>query len=144
MLKFKLLHPHILLALGRSGHGSRVLIADGNYPFITGAPVTAEIVYLNLRPGVIGTKEVLETLLGAIVVEKATVMRPKTGFEAPLLDEYRDMLPSEVEYEMLDRFDFYAAAKAGDTSLVIATGERRRFANILLTIGVVRQEVENV
>jgi len=37
MLKTRLLHPEILQALGSSGHGGQVLIADGNYPFSTGA-----------------------------------------------------------------------------------------------------------
>ncbi len=32
MLKTKLTHPEILQALARAGHGSRVLIADGDYP----------------------------------------------------------------------------------------------------------------
>ena len=36
MLKTKLLHPEILAVLGSNGHGSRVLVADGNYPFATG------------------------------------------------------------------------------------------------------------
>jgi len=78
------------------------------------------------------------TLLGAVEVDKATVMKPREGLKAPLLDEYRGLVSLDVELEMLDRFDFYEAAKSGDTSLVIATGETQRSANILLTIGVVR------
>lgn len=31
MLKSCLLHPEILEALGRAGHSSKILIADGNY-----------------------------------------------------------------------------------------------------------------
>ena len=37
MLKGKLIHPEILDALGKAGHGSKILIADGNYPFATAA-----------------------------------------------------------------------------------------------------------
>jgi L-fucose mutarotase len=40
----------------------------------------------------------------------------------------------------LERFAFYDAVCSPWTSLVIATGESRRFANLLLTIGVVRLE----
>jgi L-fucose mutarotase/ribose pyranase (RbsD/FucU family) len=36
VLRTRLLHPEILAALAGAGHGSRVLIADGNYPFSTG------------------------------------------------------------------------------------------------------------
>jgi L-fucose mutarotase/ribose pyranase (RbsD/FucU family) len=35
MLKGTLIHPQILEALGRAGHGSQILIADGNYPIAT-------------------------------------------------------------------------------------------------------------
>ena len=42
MLKTKLLQPEILGLLGMIGHGSQVLIADGNYPFLTGSPDMAE------------------------------------------------------------------------------------------------------
>jgi L-fucose mutarotase len=42
MLKTKLLHPEILQALGSSGHGSQILIADGNYPYATCSPQTAK------------------------------------------------------------------------------------------------------
>ncbi|MGI6377286.1 MAG: RbsD/FucU domain-containing protein [Anaerolineae bacterium] len=37
----------------------------------------------------------------------------------------------------MGRFDFYEAARGQDVALVIATGEQRIYANILLTIGVV-------
>jgi L-fucose mutarotase len=37
MLQYKLIHPQILAALAAAGHGSTVLIADGNYPFSTAA-----------------------------------------------------------------------------------------------------------
>jgi len=38
----------------------------------------------------------------------------------------------------LERYAFYDAACSPLTSLVIATAETRRFANLLLTIGVVK------
>ncbi|MBO9325758.1 MAG: hypothetical protein J7463_10280 [Roseiflexus sp.] len=40
----------------------------------------------------------------------------------------------------LGRFAFYNAARSPDTMLVIATGERRVYTNIPLTIGVVPLE----
>ena len=36
----------------------------------------------------------------------------------------------------MERFEFYEEASTDDLCLTIVTGERRRFANILLTIGV--------
>ena len=51
MLTTKLPQPEILEALGSSGHGGKVLIADGNYPFVTRANPAAKRVYLNFTPG---------------------------------------------------------------------------------------------
>ena len=62
MLKGKLLHPQILDALGRAGHLSKVLIADGNYPFSTRLGPRAAAVYLNLSPGRVNCVETLEAL----------------------------------------------------------------------------------
>ena len=51
MLKGKLLHPQILHALARAGHGAKVLISDGNYPHWPKHGPNAEVVFLNLGPG---------------------------------------------------------------------------------------------
>ena len=47
------------------------------------------------------------------------------------------MLGDEPALEPLERFAFYDAAKGDSCCLVVATGEQRIYANILLTIGVV-------
>jgi L-fucose mutarotase/ribose pyranase (RbsD/FucU family) len=81
MLKYELLHPEILATLGAAGHGSKVLIADGNYPFSTGSYVNARRVYLNLAPGLVKITDVLRLLVGAIPIEAAEVMVSKSGKE---------------------------------------------------------------
>ncbi len=137
MLKTKLLHPEILAALGGSGHGAKVLIADGNFPFGTGANSSARRVYLNLAPGLVTVTDVLRVLVGAIPIEAAEVMQPASGDEPSIFDEFRRLLPKEIILKPLGRFEFYDAARQPDTALVIATGEQRIYANLLLTIGVV-------
>jgi L-fucose mutarotase len=137
MLKSKLTHPQILAALGCAGHGSQVLIADGNYPFATGARPDAPHVYLNLTRGSAPADEVLAVLAEAIPIEAAHVMMPFDGVEAPIFDDFRRLLPQSVELQFLERFAFYEASRSRDVALVIATGEQRIYANILLTIGVV-------
>lgn len=137
MLRTRLIHPEILDALGRAGHGSQVLIADGNYPFSTGAPAEARRVYLNLMPGLVAATDVLDALLEAIVVEAAAVMVPPDGAMQPIHSEFAEMLPFGLQLKLLPRFEFYAKVRTPDTCLVIATGERRRFANLLLTIGTI-------
>ncbi len=137
MLKTKLLHPEILAALGGAGHGTKVLIADGNFPFGTGANPHAQRAYLNLAPGMLKVTDVLRVLIEAIPIEAAEVMQPATGDEPPVFSEFRNLLPKEITLKPLGRFEFYDAARQPDTALVIATGEQRIYANILLTIGVV-------
>ncbi|NLV74427.1 MAG: RbsD or FucU transport [Chloroflexi bacterium] len=140
MLTTKLTHPQILNALARAGHGSKVLIADGNYPFSTGANPAAERVYLNLTRGSAPVDEVLAVLCQAIPVEAAEVMMPADGKEAPIFADFRRILPAGLQLGFLERFSFYTAARSQDVALVIATGEQRIYANILLTIGVVPPE----
>ena len=84
--------------------------------------------------------DVLEALLDMIPIQEATVMQTPNGEKAPIHDEYREMLPEGLEVKSLERYAFYDAACSPLTSLVIATGETRRFANLLLTIGVVKLE----
>ena len=136
MLKTTLLHPEILFALGSAGHGSQVLIADGNYPFATGSNPAADRVFLNLAPGVLTVTEVLRVLAAAIPVEAAHVMATADGSEPGIWAEFRELLPDNP-LQPLERFAFYEAASEKDVALVIATGEQRVYANILLTIGVV-------
>ena len=136
MLKTTLLHPEILYALGAAGHGSQVLIADGNYPFATRSNPAADKVFLNLAPGKLTATEVLEVLAAAIPIEAARVMATADGSEPGIWSEFRPLLPG-IDLEPLERFAFYDAASTPDVALVIATGEQRVYANLLLTIGVV-------
>jgi L-fucose mutarotase len=138
MLKYTLLHPEILAALGSAGHGAKILIADGNYPFSTRAYSGARRVYLNLAPGLVSAVDVLRVLVNAIPIESADIMLTAEGEEAPIIAEFRALLPLNVPVRGHERFAFYDLCRDPDTALVIATGEQRVYANILLTIGVVR------
>jgi L-fucose mutarotase len=137
MLTTTLLQPDILSALGRAGHGSQILIADGNYPFSTGSPASAVKVFLNLKPGMVKVTDVLEALVESIPIETAVVMVPDDNADQPIFSEFRKLLPKELELTKVTRFAFYDRARSNDTALVIATGEQRIYANLLLTIGVV-------
>lgn len=136
MLKGKLLHPEILGILGQAGHGSKILIADGNYPFSTGSSSNTPIVFLNLSPGLCTVTQVLEAILDTIIVEAADVMIPNDGSRPPIFAEFEKLLPKEINLTDRERFEFYDLVKSPDTALVVATGEQRIYANLLLTIGV--------
>jgi len=147
MLKTQLLHPQIAAALARGGHGSKVLISDGNYPHSTARGPNAELVFLNLSPGQVTVTDVLKVLVGAIPIELAQIMDTnKTGpytmaKDPEIWNEFRTILQAtdaKGELTKIERFAFYAAAAQPDVCLTIATGEQRIYANLLLTIGVVR------
>jgi L-fucose mutarotase len=140
MLKSRCTHPEILAALGAAGHGSQILIADGNYPFSTGSNPVAGHVHLNLTRGFAPVDEVLAVLVATVPIEAAHVMMPSEGPEPPIFAAFRRTLPSGVELQALERFHFYDAARSSNVALVIATGEQRVYANILLTIGVIWPE----
>lgn len=147
MLKGSLLHPEILHALGKAGHSSRVLLSDGNFPHCTRRGPNSSLVFLNLAPGLLTVTQVLETLVNVIPIEDAVVMKPnRTGPYAmkndpPIFDEFRRIFTAAgtgVKLRSLERFKFYDQAASPDVCLTIATGEQRIYANLLLTIGVVR------
>jgi L-fucose mutarotase len=137
MLRTELLHPQILHALGAAGHGAKIVITDSNYPHSTGAHPTTQRVYLNLAPGLVSLTDVLRVLAGAVPIEAAHGIVPDDGTEPAIFAEYRNLLPG-VPLHTLTRFPFYEAAKSPDTALLIATGEQRTYACIILTIGVVQ------
>ncbi len=146
MLKGQLIQPDILEVLGRAGHGSKVLIADGNYPFLTKLGPNAQLVNLNLSPGLVDCVQVLEALVTAIPIEGAEVMQYATSgpyaleAEPEIWTRFRDTL-STAGYtdplKTIERFAFYDEAGTPDVALTIATGEQRIYANLLLTVGVV-------
>ncbi len=138
MLKSQLIHPEILQALASAGHGSQVLITDGNYPASTGSASTAKKVYLNLSPGLIKATDALRAVASAIPIESAQVMQTADGSTPPIFAEFQELLPQGMELQPLERFAFYAAAGEPSLCLTIATAEQRVYANILLTIGVIR------
>ena len=136
MLRYPMIHPPLLGALARAGHGSVVLLADGNYPYATAVGPAAETIWLNLRPGQIPVDDVLETLLGGVPVEAARVMATDTGEEPEVYSRFRELLPT-ITLQPLGRADFYATARGPELAVAVATGEQRLYANILLTLGVV-------
>jgi len=147
MLKTPILHPQILSALGRAGHSSKILIADGNYPHHTKRGPNADVVFLNFMPGMLNATDVLAGIANVIPIELAEVMEPaRTGAYAmtndpPIFEDFRKILKARnpaLNLTKLERFAFYEAAGTKDVALTIATGEQRIYANILLTIGVVQ------
>ena len=134
MLKGKLIHPEIMAALAMCGHGDKVLIADGNYPLDSKA-TEADLVYLGLMPGTPTVPEVLEAIQSVVNIEKAEVMDPADGTTPEIFGTFREMLDG-MELDLLGRYEFYDACCEKPVRLAISTGEKRVYANLLITIGV--------
>lgn len=135
MIKTEIIHPDLLQALAQCGHKANILIADANYSFLTNSSLRARIIYLNFSPGLISSVVILQKMLGYINIEKAVLMSCPDDFDNTIAREYRTLLAESTAVEYVTREAFYALAKSSDTLLVVASGETRRFANILLTVG---------
>jgi L-fucose mutarotase len=137
VLRFPLIHPPLLAALGAAGHGGRVLLADANYSHSTNVNPEATVIHLNLRAGLVAVDQVLEPVLAAVPVEAATVMRPDDGSTPPVFARYAELLGPDLPLRPLGRAEFYAECRASDLAVCVATGDDRLYANLLLTIGFV-------
>lgn len=145
MLKHQLIHPRINEVIGRAGHHSRILIADGNYPAWSKKGPNAEVVCLNLMPGIVSCTQVLQAVLSAVPIEIVnTMMYEREGPYAlhedpPVWEDYRAVIKSaglSLTLEPIDKWGFYEAVATPDHVLTIQTGDQQRFANLLLSIGV--------
>ena len=146
MLNGPLLHPDILRVLARSGHHSKVLIADGNYPALNKRGPRAELVSLQLMPGVPTVAQVFEAILGAVRIDEVNTMgvdrsdsyAAATPGDPAVWAEYRRILAatqSPCPLTPIVKWDFYEAVASDDHVLTIQTGDKAPWANLLLSIG---------
>ena len=145
MLRSQLIHPEISAILARAGHHSAILIADGNYPAASKKGPNAQIVSMNLMPGLITCDQALKAVLSAVPVEQIRTMQYETSgpyaldSDPPVWDDYRRTIKEEgldLELEAIEKWAFYDAVATQDHVLTIQTGDQQRYANILLSIGV--------
>ena len=144
MLKHQLIHPHINEVLARAGHHARILIADGNYPASTKKGPHAEVVSLNLSPGVVTVAQALRALLSAVPVDQVNTMGIPSDDpyaqkgEPPVWADFRRIIADaglKLKLESIPKWDFYEAVNSPDHVLTIQTGDQALWANVLLTMG---------
>ena len=144
MLKHQLIHPKINEVLARAGHHAKILIADGNYPASTKKGPNAEVVCLNLAPGVVTCAQALQAILSAIPVDHVNTMGipaddPYAKFgEPPAWNDYRRIIKEarlKLKLEPVQKWDFYQAVESPDHVLTVQTADQALWANVLLTIG---------
>lgn len=146
MLNGPLLHPDLLRILAQAGHHSKVLIADGNYPAANKRGPRAELVSLQLSPGLPTVAQVFAAVLAAVRVDEVHTMgidrddpyAAATPGDPPVWAEYRRILAAAgtpVELAPILKWDFYDAACSADHVLTIQTADTQPWANLLLSLG---------
>ena len=138
-----MLSPELLKALAQMGHGDELVIADGNFPCHSYGKNAIVI-----RADGHGVPEILDAIMQLLpldtYVEKPVglmeIVKGDTCPTPPIWEEYEKVLnkyePEHHDIEYIERFAFYERAK--DAYLIIATGEKAIYANILLKKGVVK------
>ena len=126
--------PNPLIEIGRSS--SSKPSGMNNRKYVKGTVIPLEV--LEEQPG----RHVVR-----IPIEKAEVMQYDTSGpygltqDPPIWNEFLQILhnsANDITLTRVKRFDFYELAGKPDVCLTIATGEQRIWANVLLTVGVIK------
>ncbi len=133
--------PELLKILNEMGHGSEILLADGNYP-AQSAVKNGSVVS---RADGIGIPRLLEAILKILPLDtfadyNVVLMVPEKG-TPEIWKEYERILKNSgevVKIKKVPRFEFYDLASK--SYAVVASGERALYANIILKKGVVNPE----
>ena len=132
-----LLTPDLLHALASMGHGDRIAIVDANFPAASHA---RRLVALPGATADVAMAAVLALMpLDDFEPDPASVMRVVGDPEAvpEVIARFAAILARQGAGGPagLDRHDFYRAAR--EAFVIVQTGERRLYGNILLTKGVI-------
>ncbi len=139
-----LLSPDLLAHLRAMGHGDSLAIVDANFP---AAACARRLVRLDGIPATQALDAVLSVLPLDHVDGPSAQHMAVTGSTDPAQPVFADFRASLARHDAaaakdfcgIERFQFYEAAKTA--YVVIATGERRLFGNILLRKGVIRSQL---
>lgn len=135
----KNISPGLLKILSEMGHGDEIVIADGNFPSMS---IGSRVVDAQASDSV----EMLESVLKLfpldqyddehfILMEKV----PGDQVDVSVWNEFEEKLKAvhpDTKPVHIERFAFYERAKKAYA--VIATGEQRQYANIILKKGCVK------
>ncbi len=134
----KIISPELLKVLCEMGHGDEIVIADGNFPAASNANKL-------IRADGIGAGAMLDAILELFPLDQYddnnfVLMAKVEGDTADtsIWNEYEAILKSHepnatVSFE--ERFAYYERAKKAYA--IVATGEEKQYANIILKKGCV-------
>jgi L-fucose mutarotase len=134
-----LLSPELLAILRAMGHGDEIAIVDANFPAASTAkrPVRADGTDTSGMLGAILSLMPLDSFVEnpahcMQVVGKPDEIPPAVADFQKIVDRLAGF-PEKIG--MIERFAFYERAKR--TYAIVATSDRRLYANIILTKGVI-------
>lgn len=134
----KLISPELLKVLCEMGHGDEIVIADGNFPAASNANIL-------IRADGISTCDMLDAVLQLFPLDQYdennfVLMQecPGDNADTSIWDSYKTILKKYEANTFItfeERFDYYSRAKKAYA--IVATGEKRQYANIILKKGCV-------
>ena len=137
-----LLGPKLLMILRAMGHGDEIAIVDANHPATANAK---RLVRLDAADASRALKAILSVLpLDSFVESPANCMQVvgKPDEIAPSVADFQTIVDSlagfPVAIARIERFAFYERTRS--CFAIVATGDRRLYANIILTKGVLDAE----
>lgn len=135
-----LLTPELLHGLAAMGHGDTLALVDANFP--ADRVARSQQARLVRLPG-LSTTDVLQAVLQLFPLDDFSpdcawsmqVVGQPDAVPLPVR-EFREALAAQGHgVAALERFDFYA--QAAQASVIVQTGDLRKYANVLLCKGVI-------
>lgn len=152
--------PELLYALASMGHGDEIVLADSNFPSDSVARANgARLIVCDGLPVPKLLRAILKLFPLDQYVDKPVALMDlvdndkKKGLEVPIWNEYKEIVGNDVQFELVERFEFYERAKKCFAVVrklfyqilskwklfisILGTGESAIYANIILKKGVV-------
>lgn len=141
-----LLSPELLMILRAMGHGDEIAIVDANYPATSNADWLVRLDGVDASQALAAILSVLpldsfvdDPANGMQVVGKPDEIPPAIADFQTIVDRLAGF---PVRIGRIERFGFYERAKT--CFAIVATGDRRLYANIILRKGVIGADGEVV
>ncbi|ORY61289.1 RbsD/FucU transporter [Pseudomassariella vexata] len=130
--------PDLLKILCEMGHGDEIVLADAHFPSHSICPANIPVVRadgITVSKLLAGISPLFELdNYGVVPVIMMEVVKGDTA-DASVESDFRAALEYDGKIEKLERFAFYERAKG--VFAVVATGETRKYGNVILKKGVI-------